>query len=54
MRQQIGFLLQFAMLAFLPMLMLWQLNFGIRLLVMPALTLVAIMVFVIGYKLRKS
>ena len=54
MRQQIGFLLQFAVLVFLPMLMLWQLNFGIPLLVMPVLTLVAIMVFMVGDKLRKS
>ena len=54
MRQQIGFLLQFAVLVFLPMLILWQLNFGIPLIVMPALTLVGIIVFWVGHKLRES
>ena len=54
MRQHIGFLLQFAVLVFLPMLILWQLEFGFRLVLMPALTLVGIVVFWIGYKLREG
>jgi hypothetical protein len=54
MRQQIGFLLQFVVLVFLPMLILWQLEFGFRLILMPALTLVGIIVFWIGYKLREG
>jgi hypothetical protein len=54
MRHQIGFLLQFATLVFLPMLILWQLEFGFRLILMPALTLVGIVVFWIGYKLREG
>lgn len=54
MRQQIGFYLQFAVLVFLPMLILWQLEFGFRLILMPALTLAGIAVFWIGYKLRES
>jgi hypothetical protein len=54
MRQHIGFLLQFAVLVFLPMLILWQLEFGFRLILMPALTLVGIVVFWIGYKLREG
>jgi hypothetical protein len=53
-RQQIGVLLQFAVLVFLPMLILWQLEFGFRLILMPALTLVGIVVFWIGYKLREG
>lgn len=54
MRHQLGFLLQFAVLVFLPMLIIWQLVFGFRLLIMPALTVVGIVVFWIGYKLRES
>jgi hypothetical protein len=54
MRQHIGFLLQFAVLVFLPMLILWQLEFGFRLVLMPALTLVGIVVFWIGHKLREG
>ena len=54
MRQHIGVLLQLAVLVFLPMLILWQLEFGFRLVLMPALTLVGIVVFWIGYKLREG
>jgi hypothetical protein len=52
MRNQIGFLLQFAALVFLPLLMLWQLNFGIPLLWMPLLTLAGLVVFYAGHLLR--
>lgn len=54
MRRQIGFVLQFAMLVFLPLLIFWQLDFGLPLLVMPSLTLVAIVVFWVGHRLRES
>jgi hypothetical protein len=54
MRQQIGFLLQLAALTLLPMLILWQLDFGIPLVVMPILTVVGIILFYIGYKLREG
>jgi hypothetical protein len=54
MRQQIGWLMQLAVLAFLPMLILWQLNFGFRLVWMPALTVAGILVFWIGCQLRES
>jgi hypothetical protein len=54
MRQQIGFLLQFVVLVFLPLLILWQLQFGFRLILMPALTLLGIVVFWVGYRLRES
>jgi hypothetical protein len=54
MKQQIGFLLQLAVLVFLPMLIIWQLNFGFRLILMPMLTLAGIVLFTIGFKLRES
>jgi hypothetical protein len=54
MRQQIGILLQFVVLVFLPLLIVWQLNFRFRLIVMPAMMLAGIIVFWIGYKLRES
>jgi hypothetical protein len=53
-RQQIGFLLQIAALTLLPMLILWQLDFGIPLIVMPMLTVVGIVMFYIGHKLREG
>jgi len=46
--------MQFAVLVFLPLLTLWQLNFGIRLIVMPASLLVCIIIFTIGHKLREA
>jgi hypothetical protein len=54
MRQQIGYLLQLAALTMLPMLILWQLDFGIPLIVMPMLTVVGIIMFYVGYKLREG
>jgi hypothetical protein len=53
MRNTIGFLMQFAALVFLPLLVLWQLNFGFRLLWMPSLTVAAAIVFWIGQSLRE-
>jgi hypothetical protein len=44
--------LQFIVLVFLPLLVIWQLNFNFRLIWMPALLVVGIVVFVIGTKLR--
>ena len=52
MRNQLGFFLQFAALVFLPLLIVWQLNFGFELLYMPSLTLLAVVVFWIGHRLR--
>jgi hypothetical protein len=54
MRHHIGFFLQLVVLVFLPMLIMWQMEFGFRLILMPALTLVGIVVFWIGYKLREG
>lgn len=52
MRNSLGFLLQFAALVFLPLLIFWQLNFGFQLLWMPGLTLVGLGVFWLGHFLR--
>jgi len=54
MRNSIGMLLQFAALVFLPVLIVWQLNFGFRLLWMPALTLLGAGVFWVGHGLREK
>lgn len=53
MRNALGFLMQFAAMVFLPLLIIWQLNFGFRLLWMPSLTLAAVVVFWIGHTLRE-
>ncbi|MBX3437955.1 MAG: hypothetical protein KF861_10725 [Planctomycetaceae bacterium] len=53
MRNQLGFLLQFSALVFLPLLIVWQLNFGFRLLWMPSLTVLGAVVFWIGHRLRE-
>ena len=53
MRYRIGLLLQIAGLVFLPLLILWQLNFGFRLIYMPAMLLAGLIVFSIGTKLRE-
>ena len=51
-RNTVGFLLQFAALVFLPLLIFWQLDFGFKLLWMPSLTLLALVIFWIGHSLR--
>lgn len=51
-RNSLGFLMQFAALVFLPVLILWQLDFGIPLLVMPTMTLAALVLFYVGHSLR--
>lgn len=52
MRNHVGFVLQFAALVFLPLLILWQLRFGFQLLWMPLLTLAGVVVFYVGHRLR--
>jgi|GEM_PF-355537 len=52
MKHYIGIALQFITLVFLPLLIIWQLNFGFKLIYMPMLTVVGIIVFMIGTKLR--
>lgn len=54
MKQQIGTLLQLAVLAGLPMLVYWQLMFHIPVIVMPACLLVGILLFCIGTRMRES
>ena len=54
MRRNIGFLMQLLVLASLPMLIVWQLTFGFRLVLMPALTLVGIAIFSAGQWLREG
>lgn len=54
MRNQIGFALQFAALVFLPLLILWQLNWGFPLLWMPGLTAAGAAAFYLGHRLRES
>lgn len=51
-RNQLGSLLQLAGLTFLPLLIIWQLNFGFNLLWMPAMTLLGVSVFALGHWLR--
>ncbi len=46
--------MQLAVLALLPMLIIWQLTFGFRLILMPMLTLAGIVVFTTGHWLRDA
>ncbi|MFP6767032.1 MAG: hypothetical protein VB859_02605 [Planctomycetaceae bacterium] len=54
MRHQIGFLLQLAVLALLPLVIVWQLNFGMELGWMAGLTLLGVFLFTAGTKLREG
>ena len=54
MRQQIGVLMQLAVLSLLPAVVIYQLHFGIQLIVMPVCLLAGIIVFSIGTRLRES
>ncbi|MFO1022613.1 MAG: hypothetical protein U0903_18235 [Planctomycetales bacterium] len=54
MKHQIGMLMQLMVLALLPALIIWQLTYGIRLVVMPTMTLVGIVIFYIGTRLREG
>ncbi len=54
MRHQLGMAMQFLVLVFLPLLIVWQLEFGFPLLYMPGLLVVGIIVFTVGTRLRES
>ena len=54
MRQRIGMLMQLACLVFLPMMIIWQIDFGIPLIAMPAGLTVAFILFRVGTRLRES
>ena len=49
----LGIFLQLVALTILPILVLFQLNFGIKLVVMPVITVFGIVIFVVGTKLRE-
>jgi hypothetical protein len=51
-RNLLGVFLQIVALTLLPVLILWQLNFGFNLLWMPGLTLLGVAVFLVGHYLR--
>lgn len=46
--------MQFLALVFLPMLILWQLQYEFELIWMPALLFVGAAVFIVGTRLRES
>lgn len=54
MRHHFGILLQVLALAWLPLLIVYQLFWGFQLLVMPTCTLIGIVVFWFGTRLRES
>ena len=54
MKHQIGVGLQFLVLTATPLISWWQLQFGFKLIWMPALLVVAILLFWIGTRLRES
>lgn len=54
MKHQLGMLLQLVVLSALPALILYQLYFGIPLIVMPVCLLAGIILFAAGTHLRES
>jgi len=54
MRHSIGFFMQFCCLVFLPLLILFQINFKLPLVLMPVSLLITIAIFLIGQQLRES
>lgn len=54
MRHYLGIFLQLIVLACLPGLIYWQLINGIRLVMMPTLTMVGIVLFWVGTRLREG
>ena len=50
----LGITLQIGAMTFLPLLIIYQLNFGFRLIVMPACTIVGIVAFALGTWLREE
>jgi hypothetical protein len=53
-RNWIGLALQFLALVFLPVLVIWQLQYGFELIWMPAMLMVGVVVFAIGHALREK
>lgn len=54
MRHHLGILLQILALAWLPLLIVYQLILGFQLLVMPICTVIGMVLFWIGTRLRES
>jgi hypothetical protein len=54
MAHHLGIALQFAALVCLPVLMIWQLSFGLPLLVMPIGLLAGMLAFGLGTRLRET
>lgn len=54
MRHHIGIFLQVCAMTFLPLIVLYQLNFGFQLIIMPVCLTIGIIVFAIGTKLREG
>jgi len=54
MLQQIGMLIQLAVLVLLPMLVFWQLTYGFRVGVMGPVVVLGMIAFTVGAKLRES
>jgi hypothetical protein len=54
MLHHIGIFLQICAMAFLPLVILYQLNFGFRLIAMPVCTAIGFAVFWIGTQLREK
>lgn len=54
MRHSIGVFLQFICLVCLPVLIIYELNFRMHLIVIPIALVIAIVVFMLGQKLRNS
>ena len=53
-KQQLGVVLQFAVLTITPLISWWQLQFGFKLIWMPGLLLTAVVIFWIGTRLRET
>jgi hypothetical protein len=53
-KQQLGFVLQFAVLTATPLISWWQLQFGYKLIWMPGLLICAAILFWIATQLRES
>lgn len=54
MLHHIGIFLQICAMAFLPLIILYQLQFGFRLIAMPVCTVIGFAVFWIGTQLREK
>lgn len=54
MLHHLGIFLQICALALMPMVILWQLDFGFPLIVMPACVVIGFAVFWIGTQLREK